>query len=169
MLSIFWIIAVLCGLLALAYVNASGRAWGLGIAGALLASWVLHALPLALNLFLTVVFIAVAIPLAIPTLRRKLISDDLRVLYRRLMPPMSQTSAKRSKRHRVVGWRIVLGTSRLAPVDRDAAALAHAGGTAFSSMRKPTLCEMTSDWRRPASTRTCRPRGSTSRTRASSG
>jgi threonine/homoserine/homoserine lactone efflux protein len=32
-------------------------------AGALLASWVLHALPLTLNVVLTLLFIAVAIPL----------------------------------------------------------------------------------------------------------
>jgi acyl-CoA dehydrogenase len=91
MLTAFWIIAVLIGFLALTYVNASGRVWGAGIAAALLVSWLLHALPLVLNVLLTAVFIVLAIPLAIPTLRRRLISDGVLTAYRRLMPPMSQT------------------------------------------------------------------------------
>ncbi len=91
MLTILWIVAVSCGMLALAYVNASGRAWGAAIAAALVVSWVLHALPIALNLLLSVAFIAVAIALAVPSLRRKLISDGVLSAYRRLLPPMSQT------------------------------------------------------------------------------
>ncbi len=71
--------------------NASGAAWGTGIASALAVSWVAHALPLALNVLLTVAFIVLAIPLAVPSLRRKLISDGVLRAFRKVMPPMSQT------------------------------------------------------------------------------
>src|SRR4030095_13425811 len=91
MVTTFWIIAVLIGFLALAYVNASGRTWSASIASALLVSWFLHALPLALNVLLTAAFIVLTLPLALPTLRRKLVSDGVLTSYRRLMPPMSQT------------------------------------------------------------------------------
>jgi hypothetical protein len=55
MVTALWIIAVLIGFLASAYVNVSGRAWAASIAGALLVSWAVHALPLALNVLLTAV------------------------------------------------------------------------------------------------------------------
>ena len=45
MITALWIIAVALGFLALAYVNASGKAWGAGIAVALVVSWALSALP----------------------------------------------------------------------------------------------------------------------------
>ena len=77
--------------LALAYVNASGRTWGAGIAAALVVAWVAHALPLALTLLLSAAFAVLAIPLAVPSLRRKLISDGVLRVFRKVMPPMSQT------------------------------------------------------------------------------
>ena len=91
MITALWIIAVALGFLALAYVNASGKAWGAGIVVALVVSSALSALPLALNLLLTVMFIVLAIPLALPKLRRKLVSDGVLAAFRKLMPPMSQT------------------------------------------------------------------------------
>jgi len=147
MLTAFWIIAVLIGVLALAYVNVSGRAWGAGVAGALLVSWVLHALPLALNVLLTVVFIVLAIPLAIPTLRRKLISDGVLTAYRRLMPPMSQTEREAIEAGTVwwdgdlfsgrPDWNKLLETPppSLTPEEQR-----------FLDEETATLCEMTSDW-----------------------
>jgi len=91
MITALWITAVVLGLLALAYVNASGRMWGAGIVVVLAVSWALHALPLALNVLLTAAFIVLAIPLAVPTLRRKLVSDGVLAAFRKIMPPMSQT------------------------------------------------------------------------------
>src|SRR4029077_14810997 len=42
-------------------------------------------------LALTLVFVLLALPLNLPVLRRKLVSDAVLSAFRRLMPPMSQT------------------------------------------------------------------------------
>src|SRR4030095_4392170 len=70
MLTVLWIVAVLVGMTAMAYVNASGRAWAASVAVALVAAWVTHALPYALTLVFAIAFVVLAIPLAIPSLRR---------------------------------------------------------------------------------------------------
>ena len=103
MLTLLWIVAVLAGFLALAYVNAPGRAWIGAVAVALAASWALHALPFMANLLLAVVFIVLAIPLAVPTLRRRLVSDGVLAKFRKLMPPMSQTE-REALEAGTVGW-----------------------------------------------------------------
>ena len=91
MLTLLWLVAVLIGALALAYVNASGLAWTGAIALALAASWGMHLLPGWLDLLFTVAFVILALPLNIPVLRRKLISDGVLTVFRKVMPPMSQT------------------------------------------------------------------------------
>ena len=91
MLTTLFLVIVLSGALALAYRNASGSAWGIAIAVALAASWYAHLLPLALNLLFTAAFVVFALALAVPPLRRKLVSDGVLSAFRRLMPPMSQT------------------------------------------------------------------------------
>ena len=91
MLTILFLVLVLFGALALAYANASGRAWALAAAVALAVSWYARALPLALNLLFTAAFIALTLALAIPVLRRKLISDGVLAAFRKLMPEMSPT------------------------------------------------------------------------------
>ena len=91
MLTLLFLVIVLIGALALAYRNASGSAWGIAIAVALAASWYAHLLPLALNLLFTAAFVVFALALAVPALRRKLISDGVLSAFRKLMPPMSQT------------------------------------------------------------------------------
>ena len=89
--TVLFLLLIMAGALALAYVNASGRAWGLAAAAALAVSWIAHALPIAFNLLATGAFIAAALALAVPALRRKLISDGVLSVFRKLMPPMSQT------------------------------------------------------------------------------
>ncbi len=91
MLTLLWIVAVLIGALALAYVNASGLVWSAAIAVALGAAGVWHLLPPGLTLVLGVAFVLLAIPLLIPPLRRALISDPIFSAFRKVMPPMSQT------------------------------------------------------------------------------
>ena len=49
MLTVLWIVAVVIGFVALAYLNVSGLVWAGAIAAALAVSWLAHALPLALN------------------------------------------------------------------------------------------------------------------------
>jgi len=91
MLTVLWLVAVLVGALALAYVNASGVVLSAAIAVALGLAWVAHTIPGWLALALTVAFVLLAVPLNAPALRRKLISDGVLGVFRKVMPPMSQT------------------------------------------------------------------------------
>src|SRR3954468_316897 len=91
MLTAVWLVAVLTGALALSYVNASGRIWTGAIALALAVGWAAPLLPPWLNLLLTLAFVVLAIPLNVPTLRRRLMSDGVLNAFRKVMPPMSQT------------------------------------------------------------------------------
>ncbi len=91
MITALWIVVVLSGCLALAYVNASGRLWTAAIAAALVAAWVTHALHPLVTLVATLAFVLLAIPLNVPTLRRRLISDGVLGAFRKVMPPMSDT------------------------------------------------------------------------------
>jgi acyl-CoA dehydrogenase len=91
MLTILWLLVVIVAFGVLAYRRASGTAW-LGTAAALIAlSWAVALMPLWANIALTFVAIVVALPLAVPRLRRALISDALLEVFRKVMPPMSQT------------------------------------------------------------------------------
>ncbi|MEO8305938.1 MAG: acyl-CoA dehydrogenase [Betaproteobacteria bacterium] len=91
MVTTVWLVAVLVGALALAYVNASGRVVSVATAAALALAWYFHTLPGWLALALTVAFVLLAIPLNVPALRRKLISDAVLAIFRKVMPAMSQT------------------------------------------------------------------------------
>jgi acyl-CoA dehydrogenase len=91
MLTIIWLVAILVGAAALAYVNASGRVVTAAIAAALVVAWGAHTIPGWLALALTLAFVLLAIPLNLPVLRRKLISDAVLTVFRKVMPPMSQT------------------------------------------------------------------------------
>ena len=91
MLTLVWIVAVLGVVLVLAYVNASGLAFTAAIAVALGVAWFAHTIPGWLALALTLVFIVLAIPGNLPTLRRRLVSDGVLAAFRKLMPPMSLT------------------------------------------------------------------------------
>src|SRR6266567_3588261 len=91
MLTIVWLLAVVVGFFALAYVNATGWLWTAAIAAALAVAWAAHALPLLVTLVLAIALILLALPLNLPSLRRKLISDAVFSAFRRVLPPMSQT------------------------------------------------------------------------------
>ena len=85
-----------------------------------------------LNVLLTAAFVVLAIALAVPTLRRKLISDAVLGAYRKVMPRDVADRARRARgRHRVVGRRTLLGPPELAAAARHAAAGAHRRGTAL--------------------------------------
>jgi acyl-CoA dehydrogenase len=147
MLSALWIVAVIVGLVALAYVNASGRAWAAGIAAAIAAAWVLHALPLALTLLLAIGYVVLAIPLAVPSLRRKLVSDGVLSLYRKVLPPMSQTEREAIEAG-TVWWDGELFSghpdwSRLMATPPPSLT---AEEQSFLDGETETLCAMTNDW-----------------------
>lgn len=91
MLTIVWLFALIVVFLALGYVNAAGWLWTAAIGAALAAAWAMHAIPLLALLILAVALVALAIPLNVPGLRRKLISDGILSVFRKVLPPMSQT------------------------------------------------------------------------------
>src|ERR1700694_2491770 len=91
MLTIVWLLAVIVGFFALAYVNAAGWVWTAAVGAVLAAVWVMHAIPLLAVLILAMALILLAIPLNVAGLRRKLISDAILSLFRKVLPPMSQT------------------------------------------------------------------------------
>ena len=91
MLTLAWFVVVLVGAFALAYINASGIVWSAGLAVALVVGWGTQALPAWLALIFFVVFVLLALPLNVPALRRKLLSDPVLAAFRKVLPPMSQT------------------------------------------------------------------------------
>ena len=91
MITVLWIAAVVLAVLVLAYVNASGLAFTAMFAAALGAAWIAHAIPHWATLVLALLFVLFAIPANMPFLRRKLVSDAVLVIFRRIMPPMSPT------------------------------------------------------------------------------
>ncbi len=86
-----WLVLVLAGALALAHVNANGWAWIIGVVLALFAAASLHVIPAGVVLFLSAIFAFFAVPMLIPPLRRALVSEPLFTVFRKVMPPMSQT------------------------------------------------------------------------------
>jgi len=91
MLILLWFVAVLALALALAYLNAPGVAWSVAIAAAIAALWGAHLVPVGVAIGLAGLFAVVAIPLNVPALRRRLVSDRVLAVFRRMLPPMSQT------------------------------------------------------------------------------
>ena len=91
MLTLVWLLFVVIGFLALAYLNASGIVWSVASAVALAAAWAAHLLPGLALLLLTGLFVLLVLPLNISVLRRMLISDGVLAGFRKVLPPMSQT------------------------------------------------------------------------------
>ena len=147
MLTALFLVLVVIAAFALAYVNASGRAWGIAAAAALVVSWAVHALPLALNLLFTAAFVALALALAVPSLRRKLISDAVLAAFRKLMPPMSRTEREALEAGTVwwdgelfsgrPNWRRLLDAPRPSLTVEE---------QRFLDNEVETLCGMTTDW-----------------------
>jgi acyl-CoA dehydrogenase len=91
MLTVLWLVVVALCVLALAYINAAGVIWSATLAAAIAVAWWANLLPGWLALALGVLFVLLAIPLNVPILRRKLISDAVLSAFRKVLPPMSQT------------------------------------------------------------------------------
>jgi acyl-CoA dehydrogenase len=85
------IVAAIAAFLALAYFGAPILGWTL--AAALFLSWLsaLAAFGFTAKVVLAVVFAVIAAVLNVPAIRRKLITDHVLALYRRILPDMSQT------------------------------------------------------------------------------
>src|ERR1043166_8406135 len=103
MLTLVWLIAVIAGFFALAYVNASGWLWTAAIAVALAAAWGANLMPLTALIVLAGLLAVLAIPLNFPLLRRALISDGVLAVFRRILPPMTPTEREAIEAG-TVGW-----------------------------------------------------------------
>jgi acyl-CoA dehydrogenase len=147
MLTVLWIVAVLAGTVALAYVNASAFVWTAAIAVALGAAWGAHLLVPWLTLALTAAFVLLAIALNISALRRKLFSESVLATFRKVLPPMSQTEREAIEAGTVwwdgelfsgkPDWRKLLDVPRptLTPEEQS-----------FLDNETEELCRMTTEW-----------------------
>jgi len=91
MLTLLWLIAVIVGAIALAYVGTPAVGTTVAVALALAVAAVAHLLPPWLTLLLALAFIIVAIALNVPPFRRRLVSEGVLAAFRKVLPPMSQT------------------------------------------------------------------------------
>jgi acyl-CoA dehydrogenase len=103
MLTVMWIAGVIVGFLALAYVDAVGWLWAGALAAALAIAWGVQLLPSLLVVVLAALLVVLAIPLNYPPLRRKLISDGVLALFRKILPPMTATEREAIEAG-TVGW-----------------------------------------------------------------
>ncbi len=147
MLLILWLVLVLLGALALAYVNARGLAWLAAIALALVVAAAAHLMPILLVVLIAAVVLFFAAPLTIPPLRHALVSAPLFALFRKVMPPMSQTEREAIEAG-TVWWDAELFTGRpnwKKLIDMPAAALT-AEEQGFLDEDVEELCAMVTDW-----------------------
>jgi len=91
MLILSWLLLLLLAFVVLAYTNATGIAWTLSVAVFLGLAWALDIFPRWLDVALCALAAVPAIVLLVPPLRRKVISDSILGVFRKVMPPMSQT------------------------------------------------------------------------------
>jgi acyl-CoA dehydrogenase len=91
MILTLWIVLVLVGALVLAHIDSNRWAWTIGGVVALVAAAILHVMPIAIVLLLGAVFAFFAVPVLVPALRRTLVSEPVFTIFRKVMPPMSQT------------------------------------------------------------------------------
>ncbi|MDH5287646.1 MAG: acyl-CoA dehydrogenase [Betaproteobacteria bacterium] len=146
MLALLWVLAALVTGIALAYVNAPGIAWAIGLAALIGAAWA-GALPPWAALALAAVFVVLAPALLVPALRRKLISEPVLRAFRNVLPPMSPTE-REALEAGTVWWDGELFSGR--PDWRKLLDVAPAKLTAeeqrFLDEDTEELCAMVSDW-----------------------
>jgi acyl-CoA dehydrogenase len=147
MLTLLWLLAVLAGAVALAYVNVSAPVWTAAVAVALGAAWGAQLLVPWLTLALTAAFVLLAIPLNVPALRRKLISEGVLGAFRKVLPPMSPTEREAIEAGSV-WWDGELFSGR--PNWRRLLDVPHPTLTteeqAFLDNEVEQLCRMTTEW-----------------------
>ncbi|MGH8800793.1 MAG: acyl-CoA dehydrogenase family protein, partial [Casimicrobiaceae bacterium] len=146
-MTIVFVLIALVAIVALAYANVPGIVWPLAGLVWIAAARAAGALSNAWTIALAVAIIAVAIPLAVAPLRRRLVSARLLAAFRRVLPPMSQTE-REALEAGTVGWDAELFAGKPAwsqllalPRTRLTAAEQH-----FLDHEVETLCGMVSDW-----------------------
>ena len=147
MLTLSFIVVLLVAFVALAYLNASARVWTGAIALLLVVAWLTRPLYPLVTTLGTLAFVLLAIPLNVPTLRRKLVSDAVLSAYRKVMPSMSDTE-REALQAGTVWWDAELFSGRpdwrrllAAPVPELAAEEQR-----FLDGEVSALCDMVSDW-----------------------
>jgi acyl-CoA dehydrogenase len=103
MLTVIWIAGIIVGFLALAYINAAGWLWAGALAAALVIAWGAQLAPALVLVVLAVLLVVLAIPLNYPPLRRKLVSDGVLGVFRKILPPMTATEREAIEAG-TVGW-----------------------------------------------------------------
>jgi acyl-CoA dehydrogenase len=91
MLMLLWFVVGLIAAIVLAYTSATGIGWTLAFAALLALAWSASIFPVWVNGVLSAVFVFAAVVLNVVPLRRSLVSDRLLAVFRKVMPPMSQT------------------------------------------------------------------------------
>lgn len=88
---LIWLLVIGGALVVLARFEASLRSWTIGVAVALVLLGLAGLLNFWAGLVLWALFLGLAIPLNLPDLRRRVLSDPLRARIRQVLPPMSDT------------------------------------------------------------------------------
>ena len=147
MLTVIWMVSVIIGFLALAYVNATGWLWAGALAAALAIAWGGQLLPPLVVIVLATLLVVLAIPLNYPPLRRKLISDGVLAAFRKILPPMTATEREAIEAG-TVGWDGELFSGR--PDWKKLLALPQPRLTAeeqsFIDHECEAVCGMVTDW-----------------------
>jgi acyl-CoA dehydrogenase len=141
------VLTVILGAIGLAYIRASGVSW-IAASGGAVATYVhLAQTSHAATVFIVGAWLVVACILGFSDVRRRLISDRLLGVYRRILPPMSQTEREAIDAGTVwwdgelfsgaPDWRRLLATPapRLAPEEQS-----------FLDNECEELCAMVDDW-----------------------
>jgi acyl-CoA dehydrogenase len=147
MLTVLWLLAVIVGVVVLAYVNATGLVWTGAFAVALGVAWFAHLLPPWLALMLTAVFVLLALALNVTALRRKLVSEGILAGFRKVLPPMSATEREALEAGTVwwdgelfsgkPDWRKLLAVARPTLTDEE---------QSFVDQEVDALCGMITEW-----------------------
>ena len=147
MLTLFWLLLVFLTLGALMYASATGIMWTLALAVLLALAWTASLLPVWLNVVVTALFVIVAVVLNVVPLRRALVSNRMLALFRKVMPPMSQTEREAIEAG-TVWWDAELFSGRpnwQKLLDVPAPSLT-AEEQRFLNHEVDELCSMVSDW-----------------------
>jgi acyl-CoA dehydrogenase len=144
---IAWLAGCVVAAVTLAYVNAPGLAWAGAMALLIAGGYVAGTLPLVATLALAGVLALLLLVLAVVPLRRALLSNRLLRIFRKVMPPMSDTE-REALEAGTVWWDGELFSGR--PDWRKLLAVPAPALTAeeqhFLDHEVETLCGMVTDW-----------------------
>lgn len=144
---LFWVLVIVGGAWALAYFRTPFWFWTLLVAAALAAYTLLVPVSIFSLVLVWTLFLAAVVPLNLPWLRRRLISRRVFDLFRRLLPPMSQTE-REALEAGTVWWEAELfgGRPRWKRLVEVPPPCLSAEEQAFLDGPVEELCRMLDDW-----------------------